>query len=243
MSLRHLWPPDQEVLSEWGRQILSARLVCSQTRRRLSWEPVRVQTVQVRVLSPDSRPVSHLHWQVHQRLQRLLLQTILQHRARVQLQVTHHQPITTRVLLILTNHRLDMFISQKNDIFAIILQCVVINQLICIIISWNSQSPSCCRSYSFLPETRDGSSKCLLSGDTQQSAGSNAFQLSTGALYAEKECERRQGRPVSSNQFGTQFGFDTRDQRPILDNVLSQQQLEDELPGRPINNDQSEANA
>ena len=69
-----------------------------------------------------------------------------------------------------------------------------------------------------------------------------AFQLSTGALYAEKECERRQGRPVTNNQFGTQFGFDTRDQRPILDNVLSQQQLEDELPGRPINNDQSAAN-
>ena len=76
--------------------------------------------------------------------------------------------------------------------------------------------------------TQDGVTVTLLTG--------NAFQLSTGALYAEKECDRRQGRPVISNQLGTQFGgFENRDQRPILDNVLSQQQLEDELPGTSIN--------
>ena len=72
-----------------------------------------------------------------------------------------------------------------------------------------------------------------MSGDTQRSAGgNNAFQLSTGALYAEKECGR-QGRPA--NQFD-QLNFDNRDtQRPIFDNVLGQQQLpedDDPLPGK-----------
>ena len=65
----------------------------------------------------------------------------------------------------------------------------------------------------------------------------NAFQLSTGALYAEKECGR-QGRPA--NQFGAEnLGFSNRDKNPnIFDNVLGQQQLpdvdvdaEDPLPG------------
>ena len=70
--------------------------------------------------------------------------------------------------------------------------------------------------------------------------GTNAFQLSTGALYAERECGR-QGRPTNgistSNQFD-QISFD-RDResggRPIFDNVLGQQQLPDDeeepLPG------------
>jgi len=98
-----------------------------------------------------------------------------------------------------------------------------------------------CRSYSFLSETRSGETQCLLSGDTKESAGgTNAFQLSTGALYAERECGR-QGRPTNgistSNQFD-QISFD-RDResggRPIFDNVLGQQQLPDDeeepLPG------------
>ena len=56
-----------------------------------------------------------------------------------------------------------------------------------------------------------------------------AFQLSTGALYAEKECGR-QGRPASQNRpvLSNQVDFDNT--RPILDNVLSQQQLDEEDP-------------
>ncbi|XP_023323415.1 uncharacterized protein LOC111697594 [Eurytemora carolleeae] len=54
-----------------------------------------------------------------------------------------------------------------------------------------------CRSYSFLSETRSGDPQCLLSSDTQKSAGGNAFQLATGALYAEKECGRKP-RPADS---------------------------------------------
>ena len=69
------------------------------------------------------------------------------------------------------------------------------------------------------------------------SSGNNAFQISTGALYAEKECGR-QGRPAppSNSQFEP-LNFGNRDtQRPIFDNVLGQQQLpdadeEDPLPG------------
>ena len=71
----------------------------------------------------------------------------------------------------------------------------------------------------------------MLSGDTQQSAGGNAFQLATGALYAEKDCTDRTPRPVggSSQQFG-QFN------RPeILDNLPqvlgSGAEEDDRLPG------------
>lgn len=55
-----------------------------------------------------------------------------------------------------------------------------------------------CRSYSYLTETRVSDiNQCLLSSDTQESAGGNAFQLATGALYAEKDCGR-QPRPAGS---------------------------------------------
>ena len=61
----------------------------------------------------------------------------------------------------------------------------------------------------------------------------NAFQLSTGALYAEKECGR-QGRPAPST--GNNFDFETfgnRDQNTnnIFDNVLGQQQVRGSNPG------------
>lgn len=45
-----------------------------------------------------------------------------------------------------------------------------------------------CRSYSFLSESQPGTPQCLLSGDTQISAGRNAFQLENGAIYSEKDC-------------------------------------------------------
>jgi len=63
-----------------------------------------------------------------------------------------------------------------------------------------------CRSYSFLSELRGSEPQCLLSSDTQSSAGGNAFQLTSGALYAEKECGR-QPRPANSfsNSFSNQF--------------------------------------
>ena len=34
-----------------------------------------------------------------------------------------------------------------------------------------------------------GKPQCLLSGDTSQSAGKNAFQIQSGALYSEKLCD------------------------------------------------------
>ena len=55
----------------------------------------------------------------------------------------------------------------------------------------------------------------------------NAFQLSTGALYAEKECGR-QGRPAPSTSNNFDFEtFGNRDQNTnnIFDNVLGQQQV------------------
>ena len=39
-----------------------------------------------------------------------------------------------------------------------------------------------------LIQARPGTPQCLLSGDTQDSAGRNAFQLQNGALYSEKRC-------------------------------------------------------
>eukprot|EP00095_Tigriopus_kingsejongensis_P000115 maker-scaffold983_size73474-snap-gene-0.8 protein:Tk00115 transcript:maker-scaffold983_size73474-snap-gene-0.8-mRNA-1 annotation:"PREDICTED: uncharacterized protein LOC100909276" len=45
-----------------------------------------------------------------------------------------------------------------------------------------------CRSFSFLSESRPGTPQCYLSGDTQETAGRNAFQLQNGATYSERKC-------------------------------------------------------
>ena len=53
-------------------------------------------------------------------------------------------------------------------------------------------------------QNRPGS-QCLLSSDTQSIAGRNAFQISNGALYSEKDCSSR------SNPRGQSFRpFETR---------------------------------
>ena len=44
-------------------------------------------------------------------------------------------------------------------------------------------------SYTFRSESRPGTPQCLLSGDTSQSAGKNAFQIQSGALFSEKLCD------------------------------------------------------
>ena len=38
-------------------------------------------------------------------------------------------------------------------------------------------------------QDRSNSPRCLLSSDTQETAGDNAYQLSPGAVYAEKDCK------------------------------------------------------
>ena len=45
-----------------------------------------------------------------------------------------------------------------------------------------------CRSYTFRSQSRSGSPQCLLSGDNTASAGKNAFQIESGALFSEKKC-------------------------------------------------------
>jgi len=85
-----------------------------------------------------------------------------------------------------------------------------------------------CRSYSFLSETRPGTTQCLLSSDTQQSAGGNAFQLTTGALYAEKDCGR-QGRPASQSGGRPAGQFNRPQIVDKLPQVLADP--EEELPG------------
>jgi hypothetical protein len=49
-------------------------------------------------------------------------------------------------------------------------------------------------------QSRPGTPQCLLSGDNTNSAGKNAFQSESGAIFAEKDCDpqpRRDGsRPV-----------------------------------------------
>ena len=53
----------------------------------------------------------------------------------------------------------------------------------------NQEREFICRSYTFRSESRPGTPQCLLSGDTSQSAGKNAFQIQSGALYSEKLCD------------------------------------------------------
>ena len=43
--------------------------------------------------------------------------------------------------------------------------------------------------YHDLLQDRSNSPRCLLSSDTQETAGDNAYQLSPGAVYAEKDCK------------------------------------------------------
>ena len=45
-----------------------------------------------------------------------------------------------------------------------------------------------CRSYTFRSQSRPGTPQCLLSGDNTESAGKNAFQIESGAIFAEKQC-------------------------------------------------------
>lgn len=44
----------------------------------------------------------------------------------------------------------------------------------------NTEREFNCRSYSYLAETREGTPQCLLSGDTQKSAGSKTALISVG---------------------------------------------------------------
>ena len=53
----------------------------------------------------------------------------------------------------------------------------------------NQEREFICRSYTFRSESRPGTPQCLLSGDTSQSAGKNAFQIQSGALFSEKLCD------------------------------------------------------
>ena len=47
-------------------------------------------------------------------------------------------------------------------------------------------------------QSRSGSPQCLLSGDNTASAGKNAFQLESGALFSEKRCGRSSPRRDST---------------------------------------------
>lgn len=53
----------------------------------------------------------------------------------------------------------------------------------------NQEREFACRSYTFRSQSRPGVPQCLLSGDTSASAGKNAFQIESGALYSEKQCD------------------------------------------------------
>ena len=50
----------------------------------------------------------------------------------------------------------------------------------------------------FRSQSRSGSPQCLLSGDNTASAGKNAFQLESGALFSEKRCGRSSPRRDST---------------------------------------------
>jgi len=75
----------------------------------------------------------------------------------------------------------------------------------------------------YLLQARPGTPQCLLSGDTQESAGRNAFQQESGAIYAEKVCDgprRRQDIPQDRPRVRPQ-NDDGNDARPIGDQGIS----------------------
>ena len=76
----------------------------------------------------------------------------------------------------------------------------------------NQEREFICRSYNFRSQSRPGTPQCRLSGDTSQTAGKNAFQIESGALYSEKLCD------------GTTSGVPRRDSpiaRPQVRSIFS----------------------
>ena len=60
-------------------------------------------------------------------------------------------------------------------------------------------------------QTRPGVPRCLLSGDNQDTAGRNAFQISNGAVYAEKDCNKPQiSSSDESRLSGDRISFSSR---------------------------------